>query len=133
MYPGLHKRFPNQARKFIMHGLGENWSPGSRLTRYERDSINAQQTGILWIDLTAQSKKHTLFLLTPFSKRYPWKEANLIPSCNGNQAKELITKYSRNIIFIVEASTKLHLSMGEVCENNPHFPSKPGFNCGAYH
>jgi len=129
MYPGLHTFFPRQARKFIMHGLGENWSPRSQWSSWGDADTNAEDTRILWIDLTSKSKQHTLFLRTPFSKHYPWKDSKLLPRCDSDQTREMIGN-SKGLNYLVDASSQLHMSMGKVCENNPSFgSSKFGLHC----
>jgi len=129
MYPGLHFLIAKQTRKFIMHGLGIKWSPSSSLVS---KTAASEETGILLIDITRKSKKHSIFLETPFSSHFPWTTANQLPNCGPEQKRKMKDQYSKSIDYLLDATNTLYLSMKEVCKNNPNFgsASKFGLRCG---
>jgi len=116
-----------QYRSQCCEGANHFWKNTKK--QIDLEIKDATTTQIMFIDLSVESSPMGIFVRTPYSSHFPWKEWRNIPVCNNEQKLVVQREYPKDIQYILQIASTLNLSIDEACINNWFFANQHSDQC----
>jgi len=129
---GLHNRFLQKLRNYIMRGLGfkdweskccQGWARFWNETDERQIALENEEAAssrIMFFDMSLVKSTGAMFIVTPFSSHFPWNTWQDLPVCRDEERRAIQGKFPKSIGNILNTvnSGYLNITLQEACTSN---------------
>jgi len=135
IHRGFHVHFLKKVRELVMRKLGypeysspccvhEHTTWENTKLQIQLEKEDASESGILFIDVTADWKTSALFVQTPFSSHFPHGNYSDLPICDKEQQHAIREEFPKDVMFLMHVAKEANMSFEEACYNNRFMRNK---------